>query len=145
MNRSLAVFVGFLMTLPAYAYDSGDDTMPASVAFVKGAHATLQEKLYNATTSVAISSAVKTAISASSANASDSHLVTEKAIATALAGKQATLTSTNVTTTGTTAGTGAVVTGVSASNGTVTVTRANVQIPVGSSSATNSYATIWIQ
>ena len=54
--------------------------------------------------------------------------------------KQDTLTSSNVTT----SGTGAVVTAVSASNGAVTVTKSNVQIPVGSSSAT-TYANIWVQ
>lgn len=57
--------------------------------------------------------------------------------------KQDTLTSSNVTTSGTN-GTGAVVTAVTANNGAVTVTKSNVQIPVGSASAT-TYANIWIQ
>ena len=41
-------------------------------------------------------------------------------------------------------GTGAVVTGVSQTDGKVTVTKGNVQIPVGGESAT-SYATIWVE
>lgn len=63
-----------------------------------------------------------------------------KAVNTVANMKQDTLTSSNVTT----SGTGAVVTAVSASNGVVTVTKSNVQIPVGSSSAT-TYANIWVQ
>ena len=47
--------------------------------------------------------------------------------------KQAILTSSNVTTTGT----GGVVTGVTASNGAVAVTKANVTIPVGSTTASD--------
>ena len=57
--------------------------------------------------------------------------------------KQDKLTSTNVTTSGTN-GTGAVVTAVTANDGAVTVTKSNVQIPVGSASAT-TYASIWLQ
>ena len=59
------------------------------------------------------------------------------------AAKQEKLTNTNVTTSGTN-GTGAVVTAVTANNGAVTVTKSNVQIPVGSASAT-TYANIWVQ
>ena len=44
----------------------------------------------------------------------------------------------------TSSGTGAVVTGVSQTDGKVTVTKGNVQIPVGGESAT-SYATIWVE
>ena len=44
----------------------------------------------------------------------------------------------------TSTGTGAVVTGVSQTDGKVSVTKGNVQIPVGSATAT-SYATIWVQ
>lgn len=44
----------------------------------------------------------------------------------------------------TSSGTGAVVTGVSQTNGKVAVTKGNVKIPVGSESAT-TYATIWIE
>ena len=54
--------------------------------------------------------------------------------------KQDTLTSTNVVE----SGSGAVVTGVSASNGTVTVTKGEVTIPVGSATSTTR-ATIWFQ
>ncbi|MCQ2568440.1 MAG: hypothetical protein MJ163_02485 [Alphaproteobacteria bacterium] len=54
--------------------------------------------------------------------------------------KQDTLTSTNVVE----SSTGAVVTGVSASNGIVTVTKGEVTIPVGSATSTTR-ATIWIQ
>lgn len=44
----------------------------------------------------------------------------------------------------TSTGTGAVVTGVSQTDGKVTVTKGNVQIPVGSATAT-TYATIWVE
>ena len=54
--------------------------------------------------------------------------------------KQDTLTSTNVVE----SGSGAMVTGVTASNGTVTVTKSEVTIPVGSSSS-NTRAAIWIE
>lgn len=43
-----------------------------------------------------------------------------------------------------TSGSGAVVTNVSQTNGKVTVTKGNVQIPVGSATAT-TYATIWVE
>lgn len=55
--------------------------------------------------------------------------------------KQAKLTSSNVTE----SGSGAVVTGVTASNGTVTVTKSEVTVPVGSASSPTDHATIWIQ
>lgn len=54
--------------------------------------------------------------------------------------KQDKLTSTNVVE----SGSGAMVTGVTASNGTVTVTKSEVTIPVGSSSS-NTRAAIWIE
>ena len=44
-----------------------------------------------------------------------------------------------------TSGSGAVVTNVSQTDGKVTVTKGNVQIPVGSATATDSYATIWVE
>ena len=44
----------------------------------------------------------------------------------------------------TSTGTGAVVTGVSQTDGKVSVTKGNVKIPVGGENAT-SYATIWIE
>ncbi len=55
--------------------------------------------------------------------------------------KQDKLTSTNVTT----SGSGAVVTGVTANNGTVTVAKGEVTIPVGSATNPTTYATIWVQ
>ena len=54
--------------------------------------------------------------------------------------KQDTLTSTNVVE----SGSGAMVTSVTASNGTVTVTKSEVTIPVGSASS-STRATIWVQ
>ena len=54
--------------------------------------------------------------------------------------KQNKLTSTNVVV----SGSGAMVTGVTASNGTVTVTKSEVTIPVGSASS-NNRATIWFE
>lgn len=56
------------------------------------------------------------------------------------AAKQDTLTSSNVVE----SISGPVVTGVTASNGTVTVTKGEVTIPVGSTSSTNR-ATIWLE
>ena len=44
----------------------------------------------------------------------------------------------------TSSGSGAVVTSVSQKDGKVSVTKGNVQIPVGSATAT-TYATIWVQ
>ena len=54
--------------------------------------------------------------------------------------KQDKLTSTNVVD----SGTGAMVTNVSASNGTVTVTKTEVTIPVGAT-VSNTRATIWLE
>ena len=56
------------------------------------------------------------------------------------AAKQDTLTSSNVVE----SGSGAMVTAVTASNGTVTVSKSEVTIPVGSTSSTNR-ATIWLE
>ena len=72
--------------------------------------------------------------------ANSTNLVKSGAIKTALDAKQDKLTSSNVTT----SGTGAVVVGVSASNGEVTVSKGNVQIPSGSETAT-TYASIWVE
>jgi len=55
--------------------------------------------------------------------------------------KQAKLTSSNVTQ----SGSGSVVSSVTASNGTVTVTKSEVTVPVGSASSPTDHATIWIQ
>ena len=106
------------------------------------------------------------AITVDSALSSDStNPVQNKVINTALAGKLSTtgtaakatadasgnvITTTYATKTQLTAldstvsGTGAVVTGVSQTDGKVTVTKGNVQIPVGSSTAT-TYATMWVE
>ena len=54
--------------------------------------------------------------------------------------KQDKLTTTNVVT----SGSGAMVTGVTASNGTVTVTKSEVTIPVGSATS-STRATIWVE
>lgn len=106
------------------------------------------------------------AITVDSALSSDStNPVQNKVINTALAGKLSTTgtaakatadASGNVITTtyatkaqltaldSTVSGTGAVVTGVSQTDGKVTVTKGNVQIPVGSATAT-TYATMWVE
>lgn len=55
--------------------------------------------------------------------------------------KQAKLTSSNVTQ----SGSGSVVSSVTASNGTVTVTKSEITVPVGSASSPTDHATIWIQ
>ena len=87
---------------------------------------------------------VKTTVTVTPSSASDTNLVTEKAISTALEGKQATLTSTNVTTTGS-VNPGAVVTSVSASSGTVTVTKSDLAVPIKSGSSYTGAVAIWIE
>ena len=58
--------------------------------------------------------------------------------------KQDTLTSTNVTATGS-SNAGAVVTAVTASNGTVTVTKSDLAVPVKSSGTVTGTANIWFE
>ena len=55
--------------------------------------------------------------------------------------KQPKLTNSNVTQ----SGSGSVVSSVTASNGTVTVTKSEITVPVGSASSPTDHATIWIQ
>ena len=126
----------------------------ASTAYVKGAHNsalsainylsdTKQTQLVNdAASPENVSNTVKTILGTTS-TATNTALASELAVATALADKQETLTSTNVTE----SGSGAIVTGVSASNGAVTVSKGEVTIPVGAASGANvtSHAQIWIQ
>ena len=99
------------------------------------------------------------------ASATDTAYPSEKAVATALADKLSTTgtaakatadaNGNNIANTyatkaqinaldSTSTGTGAVVTNVSQTDGQVSVTKGNVQIPVGSATAT-TYATIWVQ
>ena len=99
------------------------------------------------------------------ASATDTAYPSEKAVATALAGKLSTTgtaakatadaNGNNIANTyatkvqltaldSTSSGSGAVVTNVSQTDGKVSVTKGNVQIPVGSATAT-TYATIWVQ
>ena len=66
---------------------------------------------------------------------------TIKAVNTVNSIKQDKLTSTNVTT----SGSGPVVTAVTANNGAVTVSKGEIQIPVGSASSPTDHATVWIQ
>ena len=94
----------------------------------------------NAATPADVSTTVKTSVTATPGSASDTNLVTEKAISTALADKQNALDSTNVVE----SGTGVMVTGVTASNGTVTVSKSEVTIPVGSVGS-NTRAAIWFE
>ncbi len=84
-------------------------------------------------TSPAMATVDKTAVAATASYVDGAY----NAISTA---KQDKLTSTNVVE----SGSGAMVTGVTASNGTVTVTKSEVTIPVGSSSS-NTRAAIWIE
>lgn len=98
-------------------------------------------------------------------SATDTAYPSEKAVATALEGKLSTTgtaakatadaSGNNIANTyatkaqltaldSTSSGSGAVVTNVSQTDGKVSVTKGNVQIPVGSATAT-SYATIWVQ
>lgn len=100
-----------------------------------------QGQLQNdAATPADVSTSVKTSVTATPSSASDTNLVTEKAVSTALSNKQDTLTQTNVVE----SGSGAMVTGVTASNGTVTVTKSEVTIPVGATTG-NTRAAIWFE
>ncbi len=110
-------------------------------------------------------SANKTTTIAAAASASDTKYPSEKAVATALSGKLATTgtaaratadaSGNNIASTyatkaqlnnldATATGTGAVIVNVSQTDGKITATKGNVQIPVGSATGT-TYATIWVQ
>jgi len=129
----------------------------ASTAYVKGAHNSAlsainylsdhkQAQLRNDAVSPAnVSNIVKTTLGTTS-TADNESLASELAVATALADKQATLTSTNVVV-DSNASSGPVITGVSAAAGVVTVSKGEVTIPVGAASGANvtSHAQIWIQ
>ena len=71
--------------------------------------------------------------------ASDTSLVTERAIATVLADKVDTLTNDANN------GTHPLVTALTKSGGTITVTKGEVTIPVGSVASPTSHAEIWIE
>ena len=100
-----------------------------------------QGQLQNdAVTPANVSTTVKTSVTATPSSASDTNLVTEKAVSTALSGKQNALDSTNVVE----SGSGAMVTGVTANGGTITVTKSEVTIPVGATSS-STRAVIWFE
>ena len=100
-----------------------------------------QGQLQNdASTPADVSTTVKTSVTAAPSSASDTNLVTEKAISTALSNKQNALDSTNVVQ----SGSGAMVTSVTANSGTVTVTKSEVTIPVGATTS-NTRAIIWFE
>ena len=173
MKKVLTIFAGLVMTVPALATDPEPNPYPAdtvvSASYVKGAYdavmnvvgtmSDLGDTTANANTNFAATD--DTLVEAINVLDADLGKVTTAnmgatsattvvgAIAevnTALTGKQATLSSTNVVLDSNNSS-GAVVTGVSASGGTVTVSKGEVTIPVGAASGQNvtSYAQIWIQ
>ena len=147
MKRLLVVFIGLVMVVPAWA-EGEVVTHPqaaiASPSYVKGAYDALdsakQAQLKNdAGTPADVSSTVKTSIAAVS-SASDTAMVTEKAIATALDGKIGTVADDTNNASG-----APVVTSVIQSGTSVTVTKGEITIPVTSYSQPTAHAQIWLQ
>ena len=151
MKKLLFVFIGLIMIVPAMADEEPVVVPPAypesgiaSPAYVKGAYdalntAKMPQLQNNAATPADISSTVKTTLETTVSDASDTSMVTEKAIATVLQNKVDTVTDATNTYGAT------VVTGISKSNGTVTVTKGEITIPVTSYSAPTAHAQIWLQ
>ena len=131
MKKVLTIFAGLIIAMPAFATDPEPNPYPTdtvvSASYVKGAYD-------------AVMGVVGTM---SGLGTSATTLV--GAINEVNGAKQATLTSTNVVVDSNTSG--PVVTGVTANNGTVTVAKGEVQIPVSAASGQNvtSHAQIWIQ
>ncbi len=110
---------------------SGGDITVATDGAVTVAHATKADTATSATTATTATNATNATKATQDASGNDiTTTYATKAQITALDS--------------TSSGTGAVVTGVSQTDGKVTVTKGNVQIPVGGESAT-TYATIWVE
>lgn len=139
MKKSLAILMGLIIAVPAFADDPEptptypNDTV-VSASYVKGAYDAVMGDVGD---KADLGTTAKTTIVAA---------VNE--INTAVGGKQATLESTGNDANVSVSGTGPVVTGVSASSGAVTVSKGEIQVPVGSMSnstlTVTSHAQIWI-
>ena len=151
MKKFLVIFIGLIMIAPAWATGESETTYPgaavASPAYVKGAYdalntAKMNQLQNNASTPADISATVKTSIGTAGENgtASDTSMVTEKAVATALAGKIG-----SVADDANNASGAPVVTAVTQSGTTVTVTKGEITIPVTSYSQPTAHAQIWLQ
>lgn len=110
------------------SYDDLTDkpTIPAAI--------TVDSALSSTSTNPVQNKAVNAAIDAAQSTADDA--------ADAASAAQSAINNLDVSTA---SGSGNVVTSVTQSNGKISVTKGNVQIPVGSATATTSYATIWVQ
>ena len=116
------------------SYDDLTDkpTIPAAIAVDSTLNSTSTNPVQNKVVNAAINAAQSTADDAASAASA--------AQSTATAAQNAI----NNLDVSTASGSGNVVTSVTQTNGKISVTKGNVQIPVGSATAT-SYATIWVQ
>lgn len=110
---------------------SGGDITVATDGAVTVAHATKADTATSATTAATATNATNATKAAQDASGN---------VITTTYATKAQITELDSTS----SGTGAVVTGVSQTDGKVTVTKGNVQIPVGGESAT-TYATIWVE
>ena len=116
------------------SYDDLTDkpTIPAAI--------TVDSALSSTSTNPVQNKVVNAAINAAQSTADDAADAASAAQSTATAAQNAI----NNLDVSTASGSGNVVTSVTQSNGKISVTKGNVQIPVGSATAT-SYATIWVQ
>lgn len=144
MKKFLTIFAGLMIVLPVFA-DENDPvpetpaapTYPSDVvvsaSYVRGAY---EAAVGQIGTTVGTLSDLDT-------TAQNNIVAAVNEVNTAVGTKQATLTSSNVTTTGT----GPVVTAVEANNGSVSVTTGEITIPVGGASGNSitGHATIWLQ
>ena len=101
-------------------------TIPAAITVDSALSSTSTNPVQNKVVNAAIDAAQSTADDAADAASAAQNAINNLDVSTA-------------------SGSGNVVTSVTQSNGKISVTKGNVQIPVGSATATSSYATIWVQ
>ena len=142
MKKNFVIFIGLMLIVPIYARGENAATQyvaPTTAQTQGSAIVSANAPKYDLNT---ITTDDQEHI-ASTAYVKGAHNSALSAINYLSDNKQALLTNSNVTE----YGTGAVVTGVSAASGVVTVTKNEVQIPVGGASGNNvsSHASIWLQ
>ena len=110
------------------SYDDLTDkpTIPAAITVDSALSSTSTNPVQNKVVNAAIDAVQSTADDAADAASAAQNAINNLDVSTA-------------------SGSGNVVTSVTQSNGKISVTKGNVQIPVGSATATTSYATIWVQ
>lgn len=142
MKKFLTIFIGFMLIVPAFAEEnsaSGQYAEPGNIVtnplgtIVSAVNS--PKYVFNSIESGDSGSVASVAYVKGAYN---SALTTTNYLAD---NKQDKLSSSNVTTTGS----GNVISAVSVSDGNVSFTQSNVQVPVGGANVTNSYASIWIQ